>query len=319
MQRSALASSYLAVVLLLFACQASGPPARGEAPSGAAAPPVAALAPVAPTAVPTPTRLVLSYSNLTPNQWPIWIAHDAGIFARHGLDVDVRLMESSTGVPALIAGDTQAAVLGGSEVLGAAAEGADLAIVAGLSRTFAFRFMANASIQRIDDLRGKRVGVSRIGSSSDIATRLALQRLGLVPDEDVEVIQVGSLTARIQALETGAIQGAVTELPDTTRLGKMGYHVLFDLSDLGLPAATDIVAVRRGDLTEQRATVQALVDAVVEAIAVQRTNRAVAQAVLARWLQTDDPDALAETGSSTRGSSRRASRGWSPTSSPTRA
>src|SRR3954471_8026216 len=103
MQRVALAGSYLVVLLALSACQAGGPPARGEAASAALAPPVAAPVPATPSPSPPPTRLVVSYSNLTPNQWPIWIAHDAGIFARHGLDVDLRLMESSTGVPALIA------------------------------------------------------------------------------------------------------------------------------------------------------------------------------------------------------------------------
>src|SRR5438105_961962 len=82
-----------------------------------------------------------------------------------------------------------------------------LVMVAGLTRTYAFRFMANADVATVAALRGKRVGVSRIGSSSDIATRLALQRLNLVPDQDVDVIQVGSLTARISALESGAIQG----------------------------------------------------------------------------------------------------------------
>jgi ABC-type nitrate/sulfonate/bicarbonate transport system substrate-binding protein len=299
MPRSATVYWYLALLLALTACQASAPATRSEAGAAPSAPAPAVAAPPAsaPAAVPppAPTHLVLSFSNLTPTQWPVWIAQDMGLFAKHGLDVDVRLIESATGVPALIAGETQAAVLGGSEVLSAAAEGADLVMVAGLTRTYAFRFMASADVPTVDALRGKRVGVSRIGSSSDIATRLALQRLNLVPDQDVEVIQVGSLTARISALESGAIQGAVTELPDTTRLARMGYHVLFDLADLGLPAATDVIAVRRGYATEQRATVQAIVDSVVEAIAVQRADRQGTQAVLGRWLQTDDAEALAET------------------------
>ncbi|HEY7060714.1 MAG TPA: ABC transporter substrate-binding protein [Chloroflexota bacterium] len=304
MPRSVAGFPYLALLLVLTACQASAPAARsdaGAAPvapapaSAAAAPAPASAAPSAATATPpAPTSLVLSFSNLAPTDWPIWIAKDMGLFAKHGLDADVRLVESATGVPALIAGETQVAVLGGSEVLGAAVEGADLVMVGGLARTYPFRFMANADVTTVDALRGKRVGVSRTGSSSDIATRVALQRLNLVPDQDVAVMQVGSLTARIAALESGAIQGGVTEPPDTTRLARMGYHILFDLADLGLPSATDVIAVRRSYAAEQRATVQNVVDAVIEAIALERADPQGAQAVLGRWLQNDDAEGLAE-------------------------
>jgi len=241
-----------------------------------------------------PTHVVVSYSNLTPDQWAMWIAQDLGLFARHGLDVDLRLVESSTGVAALIAGETQMGAMGGSEVMSAAAEGAELAIVGSLTKTYSFRFMAPENVRTVDDLRGKRVGVSRFGSSSDIATRLALENLGLVPNRDVEIVQVGSLTARIQAMESGAIQGGVVQPPDTARVAKSGYHVLFDVSDLGLPAATSVLAVRRADLTAARPTLQALVDALVEASAIQRTDREASTAVLARWLQQDDPAALDE-------------------------
>jgi NitT/TauT family transport system substrate-binding protein len=273
----------LVVGLLLAACGANqqGPgSAAGVGPSadGSAA----------------PTHLVLSYSNLTPDQWALWIAQDLGVFSRHGLDVDLRLIESSTGVAALIAGETQAGAMGGSEVMSAAAEGAELSIVGSLVKTFSFRFMAPESVQTIGDLRGKRVGVSRFGSSSDIATRLALENLGLVANRDLEIVQVGSLTARIQAMESGAIQGGVVQPPDTARVAKSGYHVVFDVSDLGIPAATSVIAVRTADLASKRPMLQALVDAIVEASALQRTDREASEAVLARWLQVDDPAALDE-------------------------
>src|SRR5262249_17511427 len=147
---AATALSFL--VLLLAACggNLSSTAPQGTAP-GAAGPSAA------------PIKVVVSYSNITPDQWAVWIAQALGIWTRHGLDVDLRLIESSTGVPALIAGETQAAAVGGSELLNAAAEGADLAIVAGLTKTFSFRFMAPGSIRTAEDLRGKRVGVSRFG------------------------------------------------------------------------------------------------------------------------------------------------------------
>jgi NitT/TauT family transport system substrate-binding protein len=277
------ASALFFLALVLAAC---GGNLSSTAPPGAA--------PGAAGSNAAPIKVVVSYSNITPDQWAVWIAQDLGIWTRHGLDVDLRLIESSTGVPALIAGETQAAAVGGSELLNAAAEGADLAIVAGLTKTFSFRFMAPESIRTAEDLRGKRVGVSRFGSSSDIATRLALQRLGLVPNRDVEIIQVGSLSARLQALESGAIQGGVAQPPDTARLAKLGNHVVFDVSDLDLPAATSVIGVRRGDLVDRRPALQAIVDGLVEAVAVLRSDREASKEVLARWLKQDDQDALDE-------------------------
>ncbi|HZR97883.1 MAG TPA: ABC transporter substrate-binding protein [Chloroflexota bacterium] len=286
-RRAALAGP-LALAVLLAACgQAARAPTAAQ-PSGA---PGAAEATAPPAA---PAKLTMSYSNLTPDQWPIFLAQDLGLFAKHGIDMDLRQIDSSTGVAALIAGETQAAGIGGSEVMSAAAEGADLVIIAGLTKTFSFRFMAPETIRTVDDLRGKRVGVSRIGSSSDIATRLALQRLGLQPNKDVEIIQVGSLSARIQALQSGAIQGGVAQPPDTARLAKTGMHVLFDVSDLDLPNASSVIAVRRADLTGQRAAMQALVDTMVDAVATMRDDPKAAKETLGKWIQLDDPDALQE-------------------------
>src|SRR5262249_7782568 len=210
--RCRLAASALSFLALLLA--ACGGNAASTAPQDAA--------PGAEGPNAAPIKVVVSYSNITPDQWAVWIAQDLGIWTRHGLDVDLRLIESSTGVPALIAGETQAAAVGGSELLNAAAEGADLAIVAGLTKTFSFRFMAPEGPRAAGALRAKRVGVSRSGPSSDLPPRLALQRLGLVPNRDVEIVQVGSLSARLQALESGAIQGGVAQPPDTARLAKLG-------------------------------------------------------------------------------------------------
>jgi NitT/TauT family transport system substrate-binding protein len=276
------AAAVLLVAVALVGCSSNAP--LGDTGRGAREP--------APGAA--PLKLTMSYSNLTPDQWPVFLAEDLGLFTKHGLDLDLRQIDSSTGVAALIAGETQAAAIGGSEVMAAATEGADLAIIAGLTKTFSFRFMAPKEVQRVEDLRGKRVGVSRFGSSSDIATRLALQRLNLVANRDVEIVQVGSLSARIQALESGAIQGGVAQPPDTARLAKTGNHVLFDVSDLNLPAATSTIAAKRGDLSGRRPALQAMIDAMTESLAVHRSDPEAAKAVLGRWLNQEDPEALQE-------------------------
>src|SRR5690242_6813200 len=207
----------LALVLLgLTACgpttTGSSSPASGALPaaparSEPAASPTATAAGRAPSAESSgePTKLVVSYSQVTGNEIPLWMAYEGGIFQQNGLSPELRLIEGNKGIAALLAGETQFADIGGSQTLAAAANGGDLTILGIIGPKFPFLFMVPATIQSADDLRGKNVGVSTIGDSSDIATRLALPRLGLDPNADVTIVATGSSQNRRTALLNGAL------------------------------------------------------------------------------------------------------------------
>ena len=219
-----------------------------------------------------------------------WIAQEKGLFKKYGLNVDLKLIESNAGVPALISGQTQVAFIGGSEVLSAAVEGADLKMVGTLAPVFAFEFMASKGVNTPEDLRGKRVGVSKFGSTSDIATRVALQKIGLVPGKDVEIVQVGSQANRTAAVASGAIQGAVTLYPDVGKLEKQGFHILFDLASLGIPASSAGIAVNGAWERSHPDEVQAIVNAIIEAGYVERTDKEFAKKVIKDYTKTSDDD-----------------------------
>jgi NitT/TauT family transport system substrate-binding protein len=161
----------------------------------------------APTA-PARTRVTAAYSNIAATVLPLWTAKETGVFDKHGLDVDLQYVASATAVPAVISGQMQMAEVGGSEVLGAIAGGADLVIVAIDTPTYPYVFEAAPGIQSPADLKGKAVGISRIGSSSDIATRVVLKSFGLDADKDVNLVQTGSVSDRAAAMQSGAIQAA---------------------------------------------------------------------------------------------------------------
>jgi NitT/TauT family transport system substrate-binding protein len=236
---------------------------------------------------------VVSYSELVPSELPFWIAQEAGIFQKNGLAVEHQLIESATGLPALLAGETQVAQLGGSTVLGAAVGGADLVIVAVLAPVYPYVFQAHPTIRTVDDLRGQKVGVSRFGTSSDTATRVSLRKLGLDAERDLTLIQVGSASARTAAMLGGAIQGAVAQPPDTLVLEAQGFNNLFDLAALGLPASQVAVAVQRSYLATSRDVMQRYVDSLVEAGVVQRQDKAFSIQVLKTYLRSDDEATLA--------------------------
>jgi NitT/TauT family transport system substrate-binding protein len=253
---------------------------------------------VANTSAPGPAASVslrVSYSNVIADNLPEWMALEGGFFKQHGLDVQLDNIASSTGIPALLSGQVQVAQLGGSETISAAAGGGDLVIIGIIGGVYPFVFMAPASIASVDQLKGKKIGVSNIGSSSDIATRVMLRKVGLDPEKDVNIVAVGSLENRMAALLNGAIDGGVAQPPDQLALEDKGFHVIYDLAAQKLPSVGTAVVVQRMWLNSNRDVAQRYIDSLVEAIAKSRSDRDAAIKVLQKYLKNDDPRALGVT------------------------
>jgi NitT/TauT family transport system substrate-binding protein len=277
------------------AAPATTAPAAATAAPATTAPAAAAAPTAAPALTGTPTALHVSYSNLIADNLPEWMAYESGIFKQNGLDVKLDNIASSTGIPAVISGDVNIAHLGGSETLSAAAAGADLEIIAITGPVYPFVFMAPASITTIDELKGKKIGVSNIGSSSDIATRVMLNKVGLDPEKDVTIVPVGSLQNRMAALTSGAIDGGVAQPPDQIALEDKGFHVLYDLAAQKLPSVGDCIVVNRGWANSHKDVLQRYIDSIVQAIALSKKNKEQAIPVLGKYLQNDDQRALSVT------------------------
>jgi len=125
------------------------------------------------------TSIHATYSNLVATELPVWLAQDQGIFAKHGLDVDLRLADSGAGMPALLSGEVQIIDIAVPQVLSAAAGGAQVVDVAENSPLQPYLLQVSPEIKTAADLKGKKVGISSPGSASDIATRVVLRKLGL--------------------------------------------------------------------------------------------------------------------------------------------
>ena len=281
---------------------ATAAPAATTAPTTPAKPaatsaPAATTAPAAkPTAASGPAvALHVSYSNLIADNLPEWMALESGIFKQNGLDVTVDNIASSTGIPALLGGQVQIAHLGGSETISATAQGGDLVIIGVTEAVYPFVFMAPASIKSVDDMKGKKIGVSNVGSSSDIATRVMLNKVGLDPEKDVTIVPVGSLQNRTAALLNGAIDGGVAQPPDQLTLEDKGFHVIYDLAAQKLPSVGNAVVVQRSWLSSNKEVAQRYIDSLVQAIALSRKNKEQAMPVLSKYLKNDDPRALGAT------------------------
>ena len=271
--------------------------AATSAPAATTAPAPAGVATAAPAAAFSgpPVSLKVSYSNVIADNLPEWMALDGGFFKQNGLDVQLDNIVSSTGIPALLSGQVQVAQLGGSETLSAAAGGGDLVIIGIIGPVYPFVFMAPASITAIDQIKGKKIGVSNMGSSSDIATRVMLRQVNLDPEKDVTIVAVGSLENRVAALVNGAIDGGLAQPPDQLVLEDKGFHVIYDLAAQKLPSVGTAVVVQRSWLNANHDVAQRYMDSIVQSIAKSRQDKEQTLKVLQKYLKNDDPRALGVT------------------------
>ena len=290
---------WLAVLLgalALGACASPATPAPSSSAPAASAP--AAAAPAAATAPsPTPIPVRIGYGSISGNNLGLWIAKDAGYFEQQGLAVlDFPLVEGGTlSIQSLIAGDIQFVLAGSSGIMAAVLRGADLVMVAGASNKFDFALMSQANIRTADALRGGRVGVSRFGSSSDFAARTALQYLGLDPDRDVSMLQVGGTAARLGAMQSGALEAAPEIAPATHTARKLGFNIMVDLSQIGVPYQVGPMSTSRALVAQSPETVRRFVRAYLAGIHRLKTDKAFSLEVGRHYLQTDDLEVLEET------------------------
>ena len=276
-----------ATVLVLLTTVACAPP---TAPAPTAAAVTATVAPNAPL-----TKITASYSERVGNYTVLFLAQDQGIFTKHGLEVDLQLIAGSTGMSALLSGQVQIAQIGGSEIVSAEASGSDLVMSGNLGSVLPYVFIVAPDIQTIDDLRGKNVGISSVGGSADIATRLSMHHFGLDPDKDISILAMGSLQNRTAGLQNGAIQAAPANPPDSLVLQRQGFRALFDVSELGFPAASATIVAQRAWINEHQAAFQAWNDSIVEAIGLAKRNPAVGLPVMKKFLQSEDDELMRET------------------------
>ena len=220
---------------------------------------------------------------------PLFLARDLGIFQKNGIDVTAATVAGPTSVASLLSGQIQFDHPGGSEVLAALANGADLVVVAVQSTVFNFKFYARPTIKSVGDLKGKKVGITSPGGAFDISLRAALPKFGLEPDKDVTFIASGSIANVTAALLSGAIDGAsIVVGPDSHKLETTGLQPLFDFATLNLEYCNSVITLQRSYLASHRDLVQRYIDSMIVGIARYKQDKPTSLQELAKLYQTDD-------------------------------
>ncbi len=269
----------------------------GGTPAATAAPTVAASQ--APTATAGPKdspmacckKVIAAYSNVSADDWVMWYAFEKGIFKERGLDVDMQAISGGAQTSAaLLANQIHIGQFGGAEALSANAAGADLIVVGNMAPVYPYILYAQKAFKTIADLKGKKIGVSNKGGSSDIATRAALKAAGFDPDKDFQIVAVGSHANRTAALLNGSIDAGVDDPPEDQDLVKAGLNAVYDLAGQKLAAANTGIIVQRSYLTANKDIIQAYVDATVLARSRMAKDKDGSVAVLQKYFKITETE-----------------------------
>lgn len=233
------------------------------------------------------------YSSVTASQSVAWIAQETGLYRKHGLDVQlVYISSGSRATSALIAGETPLLFSAGSPGVSAALGGAKVKIIMGLLNVFPYYLVAAKEISHVDQLKGKRLGISRFGSSGHAAAVYALRKFNLEPGRDVALIQIGGGAERLAAMQTNAVQGTLLTSPQELLAKKMGFSVLADLAQLQVPFLHSAVITREQVIAQQPELIDNFARAVLEGIHFLKTKPRETLKIFQKYFRTDDREAL---------------------------
>jgi NitT/TauT family transport system substrate-binding protein len=236
--------------------------------------------------------LSVSYSQNVADELPIWIADEAGYFKDQGLSVKLTNLSSSDGFPALIAGQTQLASIGASEMVSGAASGAKVKYLATLTPVFPYQMYAKVSDPQ--QLKGKRIGVTSTSGSLYIATLEALKQLNISP-KDVQLVTLGSVTNVNNALVAGTVDAAMSHPPATTQIEAAGFHSIMDLAKQNIPTSNVGIAATDDWLSSHGAQVKKFMAGLLKGIQREKSDKAYTEKIMTEHLKVTDQKALDET------------------------
>jgi ABC-type nitrate/sulfonate/bicarbonate transport system substrate-binding protein len=234
-------------------------------------------------------KFTLGYSTVGPAGTGLWMAKEMGAFEKYGIDAELIFISAGPiVVQALLGGDLQGGLAATNAVTAAVMAGAPLVSVMSLVNRPYYRLWVQPEITRIDDLRGKTLGVSRFGSVTDNMTRILLRRYNL--DGAVQVRQMGGTTEMAAAFQRRQIDGAVISALRVNAPMRM----LVDLAELGIRYSNIVIAVSRDYQRRSPDTVEAMVRAYLEGVAAANHQKERALRVIQKYTRLQDQKLIDE-------------------------
>jgi sulfonate transport system substrate-binding protein len=234
--------------------------------------------------------VVIAYPTTSSQFTPLWFTRDVGLYEKYGIDARLVFIQGgSVLMQAMLAGQAQAAQNGVADTVPAILRGGDVRMLGVTAKIFPYSLIAAKNIKGAKDLVGGRVAINRVGDVSAYGSQLALRKLGLNPDKDVTMLQIGGSPQRLAALQSGSVQAAAMDFMSGLRLAKLGFPVLVQLN-LNYPYLGPVVSGKF--LRETPALAEAFMKGYIEGIARFKRNREEGIKALGHYMKSNETDIL---------------------------
>src|ERR1043165_4504690 len=239
---------------------------------------------------PAQTKVRINWTAVTGAQSGMFVAQQEGLFKKNGLDVElIHIPSSSRGIQAILAGEIQFSFVDGNNEVQANLKGANLALVAGATNRFVFSLMSRPEIKRISDLRGKKIGITRIGSSTHTAALFALSSAGL-RTSDYQILPLMEVPNIFTALSAGQIDAGVVSPPTNSRARKAGFNELMNLAKDGPEYVSVAIGSSRSYIKANEDVVRRVVRAYAEGVYRFKNDKAAALKMIHNVLKVKEPE-----------------------------
>ncbi len=242
------------------------------------------------------TRLKVAYPTTVGSMAVLWVTKEARLFEKNGLEVElIYIGGSSKIVQAMLAREIPIAEIAIPAVIQANLAGADLVMLAGPNHKPGQKLMVKPEIKKPEDLKGKKIGITRFGTSDDFLLRYILGQWGLQPDHDVAMIQMGGSPEILAGLASRSTDGGLLSSPLHLQAAKLGFSMLADLSNVGVDYQGAGVVTTRTYVRENPETIRRYMKAYVEGLYRLKSDKNFSLKVLAKYSRINDADILDET------------------------
>lgn len=236
-------------------------------------------------------KIKIGYPAVSYNQVHIWVAKDAGLFKKHGLDAEIIFFRGGQmATQALVAGDPPIVNIG--TVVQAGLQGHDVVLIASSESAYNYSVVARPAIPKVEQLKGKRLGVSGFGSASHNAALILLKKFNLEPNKDVAVVVAGPTFERLAAVDAGRIDATILTPSEMPRARKQGLIEVYDMLELGIEVQGNGFATSRSFIRSSRDTVLSALKGYVEALFYISRNRDETRRITGKYMRTTDADVL---------------------------
>jgi NitT/TauT family transport system substrate-binding protein len=241
-------------------------------------------------------RLRVSYSSIGAASWSTWVAKDVGIFQKYGLDVGlIYIGGGPRAMSTTIANETQITQGAGTGSILAKLAGADTVMIASILDTTPQSLMVIPEIRSPQELKGKKLGVTRFGALSDFGVRKYLQKIGLEPEKEVTILQLGGLPEILGAMQGGSIHGGALSSPILTKAKQLGYREIIDLGALGIKYPGTAYMTTESYIKSNRPQLVQFLKSIITATHYIRKNKEISIDILKKYTKVEEPPVLEET------------------------